>query len=303
MEGYLIYSAILKTKTKVDTHCIGIAASIAAVIFEAGHVRTMSEYANLMFHDPYGGGNRELGVMRESLAKMISERTGKDLEFVLKTMGATTWLNAEEAKEMNFCDAIEKSSEQNRKRATSAPQEPMAMYRVANSILQENIKPKTMNKIANKLGLNDEANQDSIVAAITGIETAKNKAEDALNIAAKNLAEKEAELEKLKNKLDEAEKEAERQKEESEKAEEAKAEEQVKNLLKGFVDSGKIKNEAVSDWTKTAKAIGVEKVKDMLEALPVNKTAARISVTALNDAKLTSVIATTMSEIRAKIKI
>ena len=60
MDGYNIYNAILKTKTKVDTVCVGIAASISAVIFQAGRNRIMNEYALLMYHNPYGGNDVEL---------------------------------------------------------------------------------------------------------------------------------------------------------------------------------------------------------------------------------------------------
>src|SRR5690348_5015887 len=35
-DGMSIYSAILKSTTKVDTYCVGMAASIAGVIFQAG---------------------------------------------------------------------------------------------------------------------------------------------------------------------------------------------------------------------------------------------------------------------------
>jgi ATP-dependent Clp protease protease subunit len=44
-DGYNIYNAMLKTKTKVDTHCYGMAASMAGAIFQAGHRRTMADYA------------------------------------------------------------------------------------------------------------------------------------------------------------------------------------------------------------------------------------------------------------------
>jgi ATP-dependent protease ClpP protease subunit len=39
MDGYNMYTAMLKTKTKVDTYCVGICASMAAVLFQAGRKR------------------------------------------------------------------------------------------------------------------------------------------------------------------------------------------------------------------------------------------------------------------------
>ena len=48
LDGWSIYNSILKTKTKVDTYCVGIAASIAGVIFQAGRERNMADYGILM---------------------------------------------------------------------------------------------------------------------------------------------------------------------------------------------------------------------------------------------------------------
>jgi ATP-dependent protease ClpP protease subunit len=36
---------------------MGLAASIAAVIFQAGRKRVMADYAKLMYHNPSGGAN------------------------------------------------------------------------------------------------------------------------------------------------------------------------------------------------------------------------------------------------------
>src|SRR5580693_4406944 len=78
MDGYNIYNAILKSDTKVDTYCVGICASIAAVIFQAGRKRIMADYGLLMYHNPYGGtGGDELDAMRNSICTMIAVSTGK----------------------------------------------------------------------------------------------------------------------------------------------------------------------------------------------------------------------------------
>ncbi len=38
-DGYSMYNAVIKSNTKVDTYCVGIAASIAGVLFQAGRKR------------------------------------------------------------------------------------------------------------------------------------------------------------------------------------------------------------------------------------------------------------------------
>lgn len=52
--GILICHAIFNTKAKVITQAMGITASIAATIWCAGHVRSLTPTATLMFHMPSG---------------------------------------------------------------------------------------------------------------------------------------------------------------------------------------------------------------------------------------------------------
>ena len=54
MDGYNIASAILKTKTPVDTYNVGMSASIAGVIFMCGRNRIMLDYAQFMMHPASG---------------------------------------------------------------------------------------------------------------------------------------------------------------------------------------------------------------------------------------------------------
>ena len=58
-------------------------------------------------------------------------------------------------------------------------------------------------------------------------------------------------------------------------AEDKAEEDKVKNMVEGFAKIGRIKNDATTilDWTSTAKSLGFEKVKNMIEALPLNKVA------------------------------
>ena len=63
IDGMSIYNAIIHTKTPVDTYCVGIAASIAGVIFTAGKNRYIADYGLLMIHNPY----RETGEIDEFL--------------------------------------------------------------------------------------------------------------------------------------------------------------------------------------------------------------------------------------------
>lgn len=301
MDGYNIYNAILKTKTKVDTVCVGIAASIAAVIFQAGRKRVMNEYALLMYHNPYGGNSEELKKMRLSIAKMIAGRTGTSEEDVLKMMDRTTWITASEAFGSGFCDEIEVSADFNKKRTVDTG-DAKAMWKESASILNSILKPqnkiKIMTKVANKLGLVSEASEDAIVAAIDSVLNKKNESDSKLKKMEDDYAEAKAECDKLKSALDEAKKKAEdadkKAEDEAKKAKNLAA----KNLVEGFVKAGRIKNEASEKWTAMAEA-DFELTKNLLEELPVNRVANKIDMSGDNgENALTSVIARTMAEAR-----
>ena len=280
MDGYNIYIAILKSKTKVDTYCVGIAASIAAVIFQAGRNRVMSDYSCLMYHDPFGGSSKELDVMKDSLATMISTRSGKTTDEILSVMKKTTWINAEEAKMDGFCDEIEASNDHNKQRAKTVSNGAMSLYAVSNSILSEKFTIKTtkMTKVANKLGLNPDANEDSILAGIAAIENSAKAKDKTISEMEDAYKAKEKELADMKNALDAANKKAEDSEAEKKAAEENAEGEKCKNMISDFAKIGKIKNDAetIAKWEGTAKKLGFEEAKNLLEALPLNKVANKL---------------------------
>jgi len=297
MDGYNIYNAILKTKTKVDTFVVGIAASIAAVIFQAGRKRIMSEYGLLMYHNPYGGNSDELKKMKVSIAIMIASRTGKSQDEILKMMDRTTWITADEAIQTGFCDEVEKSEEFNKKRTAT---EPKAMWKESSLILNSILKPKNikMTKVANKLGLNPDASEESIIAEVSAIMNKKAEADDKLKKMEDRMKKMEDDLDEYKAKYSEEKKKA-------EEADEDKKKSEAKNMVEGFAKAGKIKIEAVNKWMDMA-AKDFEGTKSLLEELPVSKVANKIQTpegSTSNEAELTMVIARTMNDVRNKYKL
>lgn len=293
MDGYNIYNAILKSKTKVDTYCVGIAASIAAVIFQAGRTRYISDYGRLMYHEAHGGVGKQLEVMNTSIATMVASRSGKTEDEILSAMKRTTWMTADEALVNGFADSIEVSSDHNKKRMVGEPKEDLAepeqakalwtnCNKILNSIFSEIKFPKTktMTKVTNKLGLNQDASEESILSAIAEIENklsanVKNSA-DAIAKLENEIAEKNKEKESLECSLNEFKKKAEEEEAAKNEAVAKAEDEKVTNMLSEFVKVGKIKNESVEEWTATSKAIGFEKAKAILEALPLNKVSNKI---------------------------
>jgi ATP-dependent Clp protease protease subunit len=311
-DGYNIYSAILKSKTPVDTYCIGAAASIAGVIFEAGRKRYMTDFAWLMFHDPFGGENGSmLKVMRDSIITMIEQRSGMTESDVSVMMKRTTFIPASEALTLKLCDQIDPSQNENTKYLRKIT-DSVQFYKECNKILNSNLNIKqvknnimdgiNLTKVTMRLKLNDSAPADDIVKAIDAIEdrakAAEQEVEETKNKAAEKAKVDGDELDKLKAKMKAAEDALAKAKadyedchskleamEKDKKAAEDKAEdEKIKNMVEGFAKVGRIKNEAsiTLQWCNTAKKLGFDETKAMIEALPFNKTAVTITEPVLN---------------------
>ena len=301
MDGYKIYSAILKSRTKVDTYNVGICASIAAVIFQAGRRRIMADYSLLMYHNPYGGQSSELLKMRDSIAIMISERTGSVKDSVLKMMDRTTWIGAAESLASGFCDEVEYTKDNNMKHGNAK-----AMWEAGKDLVNSISKPNNtnkMSKVANKLGLNPEANEEAIISEISSIvnknadmEAKMKKMEAEYKAAQDKCNELQEKMNEMKDKMKEAEDKA-------EKAENGRALVNATNMVDTFVKAGKIKVEAANVWVEKAVA-DFDGVKNLLETLPTNGKAPIMDVNnAFNEAELTMVAARSMQEVRTKLNI
>lgn len=316
-DGYDIYSSIIKTKTKVDTYCTGIAASIAGVIFQAGRKRYMMDYSNLMYHNPYGGSDaKTMETLTDSIAQMIASRTGKNIKVIKNLMAKTTYMNSQEALDNGFCDEVENSGEMNKKRSISNDSEAKAAwkeyYQITNNLLKiDNMDAKEFQKINNKLSLNPDASIESAISAIDALVAAKNKAEEDCKNAKNEEDKVKSELEKKKDELKKAQDEVDKIKseldkmksemEEQDKKNKAKDEEDKKNKAKDLVKNhasklGDIKN--LELWE--AKAIAdFEGTKNLLESLPINKKAAVIDL-GQNSANGTPVVGSVIASTMAK---
>jgi ATP-dependent protease ClpP protease subunit len=279
LDGYNIITAMLKSKTKVNTYCSGMAASISGVIFQMGRERVMADYGILMYHNPFGSENSDaLKAMRDSIVTAICQRTGMTEDDTLAMMRRDTFLLATEALEKKMCDRIEATADLNKKRmaAATVTNDARGIYLEAKNILNS-ILPTTKNnnnmdfkRIANRLNLNPEASEDAILAGITAIENRASKAEGDLVTVRNQVTTLEGEkvtlttqLTEVKNKVETAEKEAKKVKAEA--------------LVTASVKLGIIKNEApvIAKWTELA-TNDYDGTKNLMETLPVNKSAVKI---------------------------
>lgn len=111
ISGLAVYDLISLMKSPVRTVCTGTAASMGAILFLAGEKREMLPHTRLMIHDPsFSGGSiggkkshelrhelEKLDEVREALAKIIAEKTGRPLEEIYDVTSDDTFYSAEEA--------------------------------------------------------------------------------------------------------------------------------------------------------------------------------------------------------------
>lgn len=299
MDGMNIYNAIIKSKTPVDTHNVGIAASMGGVCFMAGRKRVMADYASLMLHNPSGTDDKKaLDSLRESIVTMLSAKSSISAGSVSYLMEKTTWLNAAECFEKGFCTDIAVTSEQNKKRMPTVAKD---MWKFSNEIVNNLFKiDNNMKKVTAKLNLSEGSTEDAIVSAIDSLNSelasAKNEATEAtgkLTAAEQKVADLEAELQTAKDELQAA-------KDEAAQAVTDKAESEAEAVVNEAIKVGKIKNESKESW----KALAVKDLagtKKMIDDLPLNKVANKAEETKV-DETLKGTAAFKMFEIANKTK-
>lgn len=275
MDGEQIYNAILKIKTPVDTYNVGTVASIGGPIFLAGRNRYMGSWTKLMMHPASGGDKKSLDAYNASVAKMLSSRSFLTEEQVNKLMARTSWIMAEEALGMGLCTEIEYSDSFNKlKNADSS--DVKAYSKIINKLIEDKKPVKRMKKVANKLGLIEDSNEETIVAAIEKL-AVENKSKfdkfvDELATAKTERDAATAKYDKMEKDYIETKAKFDALNRDTEDAKKEEMKNKVAALVKSAVDNGKIVDEAtvIADWTIQATA-NFDTTKNMIEKLPVNK--------------------------------
>ncbi len=116
--GLAIYDTLQVIRSSVSTICVGLAASMGAFLLAAGEKgkRFALPNAEIMIHQPSGGTQgqatdieihaRRIITMKESLNRILSERTGQALERIQKDTERDYFMSASEAKEYGIIDDI-----------------------------------------------------------------------------------------------------------------------------------------------------------------------------------------------------
>ncbi|HEX6299041.1 MAG TPA: ATP-dependent Clp endopeptidase proteolytic subunit ClpP [Acidimicrobiia bacterium] len=115
---FAIYDTMQYIKPDVNTVCMGMAASAAAVILAGGAEgkRFALPHARVMLHQPHGGTQgqasdieiqaRLIVQMREQLNQILADHSGQSLEKISLDTERDYWMMAEEAKDYGVIDGV-----------------------------------------------------------------------------------------------------------------------------------------------------------------------------------------------------
>lgn len=116
--GLGIYDTMQYIKSDVSTICVGMAASMAAVLLAAGAKgkRFALPHSRIMVHQPAGGTQgqavdieihaKEILRLRESLNQILSNHTNQPVEKILKDTDRDYFMSVEQAVEYGIIDSV-----------------------------------------------------------------------------------------------------------------------------------------------------------------------------------------------------
>ncbi len=121
--GMGIYDVMQFIKCDVSTYCIGMAASMGALLLCSGAKgkRSSLPHSRIMIHQPMGGAKgqasdieiqaKEILYLKEKLNQILVQNTGQKLEQIIKDTDRDNFMSAKEAVEYGLIDkVIEKRS-------------------------------------------------------------------------------------------------------------------------------------------------------------------------------------------------
>lgn len=116
--GLGVYDTMQYVSPDIATICIGVAASMACVLFGAGTKgkRAALKHARVMMHQPSGaiGGQasdieitvNEIKKLKKELYEVVHNHTGRPLDQIEKDFDRDHWMTAMEAKEYGLVDEV-----------------------------------------------------------------------------------------------------------------------------------------------------------------------------------------------------
>ncbi|MDR2942320.1 MAG: ATP-dependent Clp protease proteolytic subunit [Treponema sp.] len=116
--GLAIYDTLQHLKSKVQTICLGQAASMAALILTAGTPgkRMVLPSSRVLIHQPWGGAQgqaRDIGIQSREIIRLkkmtiqyFANHTGKSIEQISADMERDLYMSAEDSVAYGIADSI-----------------------------------------------------------------------------------------------------------------------------------------------------------------------------------------------------
>lgn len=121
--GLAIYDTMQYVSCDVATTCVGMAASMGAVLLAGGAAgkRNLLPNARVMIHQPLGGVQgqasdieieaQEILRIKNLLTQILADHSGKDQEQVIEDSDRNKWMTSQEALDYGLVDNIMKKSD------------------------------------------------------------------------------------------------------------------------------------------------------------------------------------------------
>jgi ATP-dependent Clp protease protease subunit len=116
--GMAIYDTMQFIKPDVNTTCVGMAASMGAVLLAGGAKgkRAALRNSKIMIHQPWGGFQgaasdieihaKEIVKTKEQINQILAKHTGQPYDTIVKDTDRDNFMSAEEAKKYGLVDEV-----------------------------------------------------------------------------------------------------------------------------------------------------------------------------------------------------
>jgi len=116
--GMGIYDVMQFVKCDVSTYCIGMAASMGALLLAAGAKGQRFSLPNsrIMIHQPHGGAHgqasdieiqaKEISFLKDRMAEIMARHTGKSLDQIMNDTERDNYMSAKQAVEYGLIDKV-----------------------------------------------------------------------------------------------------------------------------------------------------------------------------------------------------
>ena len=257
-EGFSIFQAIKDFPGHTVTRVVGIAASMAGMISQAGDERVIMDYGLFHTHGPQvpagqKADNTLIDIMRGSLKTILSSKANISDGQAEILLDKDNLLTAVEALEFGFFDRIESTQAALVLDSSNTVDE---LYELANEFI--NTKTNRMKKVLSFLDLGNEANEDAVLESVKGIKSKADQVEELTNSITEKttkVTELEASLEVSNTKVTDLENEISGLKKVA-----------AESLINEAVKAGKLQKESTAKWLEMAEN-NLEQTKELLSGL------------------------------------